>query len=84
VYKEHIVDKGIEKHLTALCLDNCNTMRGTNCSFMTKVSEKKPFMVFPPCLLHIINICEKTAFSFIPDEIKSFKRAIYNYFSQSL
>ena len=84
LYAENITKKNIEKKLVALCLDNCNVMRGKSNSLVSKVRERKPFLDFPPCLLHILNICEKSAFEFIPDEIEQFYRYVYTYFSSSL
>jgi len=52
IYKSHITDKKIEHNLAALCLDNCNIMRGAINSLMTKVKEKNQTLLF----LHALYI----------------------------
>ena len=83
-YETYILEKNLEGRLTSICLDNCNVMRGKSNSFMTKVLEKKPFLSMPPCLIHIFNICERDAFTNLPNDIERFYRSIYSYFSRSL
>jgi len=48
------------------------------------VRGKKPLLEFPPCLLHVLNICERHAFDSVPDQVERFYRNIYSYFGQSL
>ena len=82
LYNEYIVKQNIESLLTGICLDNCNVMRGQHNSFTTRIQRRKSRAAFPPCILHVLNICEKTAFSFIPDV--SFYKNVYSYFSSSI
>lgn len=84
LYKSHIVDHKVDHNMVALCLDNCNAMRGENNSMMTRIREQRPLSVYTPCLCHILNICEKHAFRIIPDHVENFYRNVYVHFSRSL
>lgn len=58
-------------------------MRGSNNSLMTRIQERKPFVAQNPCLLHVLSICEKAAFTCIPKEVEAFYRNVYSYFASS-
>ena len=84
LYQKYIVQTDIEPLLVGVCLDNCNAMRGKDNSFTTRLQSRKNKATFPPCILHVLNLCEKSAFNFIPEDIVSLYRSLYNYFSSSL
>jgi len=83
MFKKHIIEKNIMNKLIGIGLDNANVMIGNNNSFKTRLLEIKSTISIQPCLLHIINLCEKRAFQCIPSELRLFHSRIYSYFRNS-
>lgn len=72
-----------KQNLIGFAADGASTMMGRHHSVKTLLEKDVPHIFVMKCLCHSLALCSSYACAKLPNEIESFVRKIYNYFSYS-